>query len=258
VRASFARDGIVIHEGVRISRIEPFGDGVRVFVVAAGHAKPIMGSHILMAAGRAPVVEGLGLAEAKVRYDESGIATGAGLATSNRRIHAIGAAVKGAQQDGTAEQQGWRVLRAILGLPGGRMPRQTASRVVLTCPPIAMTGLSEVQARAAYRHILVLRWPFPETERAQIEQQPGGHIKFLVSRRGVILGAGIVGSGAEELINLCSLAISKGMTANDIASIMVSYPALTSAARSACMTFPAHKLDWSPRQLVRRFLRWFG
>jgi pyruvate/2-oxoglutarate dehydrogenase complex dihydrolipoamide dehydrogenase (E3) component len=257
VRARFARDGIVIHEGVRISRIEPRSDGVRVFIAAAGHEKPITGSHILMAAGRAPVVEGLGLVEARVRYNENGIEAGTGLATSNRRIHAIGAVVRGAQQDGAAEQHGWLVLRAILGLPNGPMQRQTASRVVLTCPPIAMTGLSEAQARAAYRHIHVLRWPFSETERARIEQRPGGHIKFLVSRRGVILGAGIVGSGAEELINLCTLAISKGMTASDIASIMVSYPALTDAARRACMTFPANRLDRSLTQQVLRFLRWF-
>ena len=120
-----------------------------------------------------------------------------------------------------------------------------------------MTGLSEAQARAACRHIHVLRWPFSETERARIEQRPGGHIKFLFSRRGVILGAGIVGSGAEELINLCTLAISEGMTASDIASIMVSYPALTDAARRACMTFPANRLDRSLKQQVLRFLRWF-
>src|SRR3984893_4589758 len=71
VRAAFARDGVVVKENVRISRIEPRGDGVRVFIAAAGHEKPVAGSHILVAAGRAPAVEGLGLAAAGVRYDES-------------------------------------------------------------------------------------------------------------------------------------------------------------------------------------------
>jgi pyruvate/2-oxoglutarate dehydrogenase complex dihydrolipoamide dehydrogenase (E3) component len=258
VRTEFARDGIVIHEGVRISRIEPRGDGVRVLIVTAGHEKPITGSHILIAAGRTPVVEGLGLAEARVRYNENGIETGSDLVTSNRRIHAIGAVVKGAQHDGAAEQHVWPVLRALLGLPGGRMRRQAAASVILTCPPIAVTGLSEAQARAAYRHIYVLRWPFSETERGRIEHRPGGHVKLLASRQGTLLGAGIVGPGAEELINLCTLAISKGMTASDIASIMVSYPALTDAARRAGMMFPANRLDRSLTQQVLRFLRWFG
>ena len=258
VRAEFARSGIVVHEGTRVLRIEPRGDGVRVFIAAAGHEKPISGSHLLIAAGRAPVVEGLGLAEAKVRYTANGIATGTGLRTSNRRIHAIGAVIKGGQHDGAAEQHAGLVLRFILGLPGGRTRRNAAPRVILTSPPIATTGLSEAQARAAYRHIHVLRWPFAETDKGQIEHQPSGHVKFIASRRGLILGAGIVGWGAEELINLCTLAISKGMTAEDIASIMVPYPALTDAARRACMTFPAHGLNRSLTQRVLRVLRWFG
>jgi pyruvate/2-oxoglutarate dehydrogenase complex dihydrolipoamide dehydrogenase (E3) component len=258
VRAEFARDGILIHENVRISRIEPRVGGVRVVCIAAGHEKPITGSHILIAAGRAPVVEGLGLTQARVRYTQNGIETGTGFATSNRRIHAIGGVVRGAQHEGAAEQHVWGALNAILGLPRFQKRRQGATRVILTCPPIAIAGLSEAQARAAYRHIHVLRWPFSETERARIEHRPSGHIKLVTSRRGTLLGAGIVGSGAEELINLCTLAISKGMTAHDIASIMVSYPALTDAARRAGMTFPANRLDRSLTQQMLRFLRWFG
>ena len=258
VRASFARDGITLLEGARIARIEPRGGGVRVILASGGHEKPVMGSHILIAAGRAPAVEGLGLTEAGVRYTKGGIETGAGFVTSNRRIHAIGAAVSGAQQDGVAEQHASLVLRAIAGLPGGRVRRPAAPRVILTRPPFAMTGLSEAQARAAYRHIHVLRWPFPETERARLDDLSGGHIKLIVSRRGTLLGAGITGLGAEELINFCTLAIAKGMTASDIASIMVSYPSLTGAARRAAMTFTANRIDHSLTQHVLRFLRVFG
>ncbi|MGH6848016.1 MAG: dihydrolipoyl dehydrogenase family protein [Methylocella sp.] len=243
VRAAFARDGVVVHEDVRISRIEPRGDGVRVFVAAAGHEKPVAGSHILVAAGRAPAVEGLGLAAAKVRYNESGIETDASLATSNRRVHAIGAVVRSGRQGGSAEQHAGLVLRTVLGLPGHRSHRQVAARLILTSPAMATAGLPEAQARAAHRHIRVLRWPFAETERARIEHRYGGHVKLVTSRRGALLGAGIVGPGAEELINVFTLAISKGMTACDIASLMVPYPALADAARRAAMTFRDSGLD---------------
>jgi pyruvate/2-oxoglutarate dehydrogenase complex dihydrolipoamide dehydrogenase (E3) component len=128
-------------------------------------------------------------------------------------------------------------LRTVLGLPGWRAHRQVAARVILTSPAMAAAGLPEAQARAAHRHIHVLRWPFAETERARLEHWPGGHVKLVTSRGGALLGAGIVGSGAEELINLFTLAISKGMTASDIASLMVPYPALADAARRAAMTF---------------------
>jgi pyruvate/2-oxoglutarate dehydrogenase complex dihydrolipoamide dehydrogenase (E3) component len=228
---------------VRISRIEPRGDGVRVFIAAAGHEKPVVGSHILVAGGRAPAVEGLGLAAAGVRYNESGIDTDATLATRNRRIHAIGAVVRSARQGSGAEQHAGLVLRTVLGLPGRRTHRQVATRVILTSPAMAMAGLPEAQARATHRHIRVLRWPFAETERARIEDRHGGHVKVVTSRRGTLLGAGIVGAGAEELINVFTLAISKGMTASDIASIMVPYPALADAARRAAMTFRDSRLD---------------
>jgi pyruvate/2-oxoglutarate dehydrogenase complex dihydrolipoamide dehydrogenase (E3) component len=243
VRAAFARDGVVVHEDVRIARIEPRGDGVRVFIAAGGHEKPVAGSHVLVAAGRAPAVEGLGLAAARVRYDESGIETGASLATSNPRIHAIGAVVRSARQGAAAEQHAGLVLRTVLGLSGPRTHRHAVARVILTSPAMATAGLPEAQARAAHRHICVLRWPFAETERARIEHRHGGHVKLVTGRRGVLLGAGIVGPGAEELINLFTLAISKGMTASDIASLMVPYPALADAARQAAMTFRDSRLD---------------
>jgi pyruvate/2-oxoglutarate dehydrogenase complex dihydrolipoamide dehydrogenase (E3) component len=253
VRAAFARDGVVVHEDVRISRIEPRGDGVRVFIAAAGHEKPVAGSHILVAAGRAPAVEGLGLAAARVRYNDSGIETDASLATSNRRIHAIGAVVRSARQGGGGEQHAGLVLRTVLGSLGPRTHRQVAARVILTSPAMATAGLAEAQARAAHRHIRVLRWPFAETERARIEGRHGGHVKLVTSRKGALLGAGIVGPGAEEVINLFTLAISKGMTASDLASLMVPYPALADAARRAAITFRDSRLD-AP---LRRFpIQW--
>lgn len=242
VRAAFARDGVFVHENVRISRIEPHGGGVRVFF-AARHEKPIAGSHILVAAGRVPAVEGLGLAAAKVRYDESGIETDASLTTSNRRIHAIGAVARCARQGGGAEQHASVVLSTVLGLSGARTRRQAAARVILTSPAMATAGLSEAQARAAHRYICVLRWPFAETDLFGIERQRGGHVKLITSRRGTLLGAGIVGRGAEELINLFTLAIAKGMTAGDLASLMFPYPALADAARRAAMTFRDSRLD---------------
>lgn len=244
VRAALARDGVVIHEDVRITRVEPRGNGVRVFFAAAGHEKRVVGSHILIAAGRSPAIDGLGLATAKVRYNANGIATtGASLVTSNWRIHAIGAATRTGQQGGDAEQHANLVLRAILGLPGAREHQQVAARIILTSPAMASAGLTEAQARAAHRHIHVLRWPFAETERALIEHRAGGHVKLVTSRDGGLLGAGIVGPGAEELINLFTLAISKGMTTSDIAVLAVPYPALADAARRAAMTFRDGRLD---------------
>lgn len=248
VRAAFVRDGIALYEGARIARVEPAGDGVRVLLAGSGRETPVAGTHILFAAGRRPAVEGLDLAAARVRYDASGIATNASLATSNPLIHAIGSVVRGGQADGSAEHHAALVLRAILGFAAPRLHGKAEIRVVSTSPAVAMAGLSEAQARAAHGAIRILRWPFSETERARLERCQAGHVKLVSSASGTIVGAGIVGPGAEELITMLAIAISKGMTAGDIASIMVPWPALAGAVRSAATTLRETPTDASLRR----------
>jgi pyruvate/2-oxoglutarate dehydrogenase complex dihydrolipoamide dehydrogenase (E3) component len=234
VRAAFAREGLAVREGVRVLRIEPRGDTVRVLITAAGHEKPVTGSHILLAAGRAPAVAGLGLSVAGVRHDENGIIVNENLVTSNPRIIAIGSVVRGARGEGCAERDAFLVLHELLGLPSAQGWRpQVNVRVIWTSPAIATAGLSESQARAAHRHIAVLRWPYAETERGCIEHGRAGHVKLVASQEGVLLGAGIAGFGAEELINVLALAISRKVAVNELAAMVVSHPSLASAVRAA-------------------------
>lgn len=263
VRTEFAREGVVILEGVTISRIEPQGEGFRAFLAARtgeGTAPAtIEGSHLLLATGSAPRVEGLGLTAARVRYDLTGIAVDAKLRTSNRRIFAIGRAARGLHSGDAAEYQAGLVLRTLLGLPAGRMRRGAVARVIPTDPEIAETGLSEAEAREHHRRIRVLRWPFSETDRAQYQRAPSGHVKIITTARGTILGAGIVGPEAGELINLCTLAISQGMTAAGLASIMVPYPVSADALRrAAALLPPAESRGKSMIEHIFRVLRRLG
>jgi pyruvate/2-oxoglutarate dehydrogenase complex dihydrolipoamide dehydrogenase (E3) component len=246
IRVEFARDGVGVHEHVQILKVEPHGEGVRVLLARAGSApqtemKMIEGSHLLLAADRVPLVEGLGLAAARVRYDAAGIKVGASLRTSNRRIYAIGSVARVARSTGAGECHASRalaqILRGPLGFFAGFAPAPTLAEVMWTDPAIAVAGLTEAEARRRRGRIGVLRWPFAETDRARIDGVAAGHVKLITTRGGKILGAGIVGPGAGELINLCTLAISRGMTAADLASIMVPYPALSDAPRRAGMAF---------------------
>ncbi|MEJ0092658.1 MAG: FAD-dependent oxidoreductase [Methylocella sp.] len=264
VRTQFARDGVVVHECARILRIEPHGEGLRVFIApglgrrsssgdsnAQSGTEAIEGSHVLLAAGAAPQVEGLGLAAAGVRYDATGIKVDAHLRSSNRRIYAIGAA-EGQLSAGAAEHHANRVLRHILGLPFGFATPQPSACVILTDPELAVAGLSEAQARQRRGSIRVLRWPYAATDRAQIERASVGHVKLITSRSGKILGAGIVGPAAGELINLYTLAISKGMYASDLASIMVPYPTFADVAQGAAAQTRQMQRGWR----LPPFFRW--
>lgn len=264
VRTELAREGVVVLEHVRVLRIEPQADGLKVSIARAKSAteierKTLEGSHVLIAAGSAPRVEGLGLAAARVRYDAAGIKVGSNMRTRNRRIYAIGAVAQAPQSAAAAEHHARIVLCDLRksGFPPSIWPkrrRPTIAAVISTDPEIASTGLSEAEARRLKRPIRVLRWPFSETDRARISRQSIGHIKLIASPSGTLLGAGIVGTAAGELINLFTLAISKGMTAADLASMMVPYPTLADAARRAAMTIEAGGVQAS--RAVPRLLRW--
>lgn len=235
VRAAITRDGVTLIEGVRIARMEPRGDNIRVFIAAAGHEKAITGTHILIASGRAPALAGLNLSAAHVRYDGEGVAVNGKLATSNPRISAIGSVVRGARGSGAPERDAFIVLQDMLGMPPAtRTPeRLPAPQVISTSPPLATVGLSEAQARAKHGHIIVLRWPYAETERACLEHSREGHLKLIASHDRVLLGAAVAGVAAEELINLLALAISTEVTVEELAALAATFPSCGAAVRAA-------------------------
>jgi pyruvate/2-oxoglutarate dehydrogenase complex dihydrolipoamide dehydrogenase (E3) component len=239
VRNALARDGVVVHEGVTVSHVEPLGEGVRVFL-AGGPGSEVSesavfeGSHLLLASAGDPVVEGLGLAAAGIRYDARGIKVDRRQRTSNYRVFAIGGVVKRGEagEAGTnVEGQAGFVLHALLGRHRGQVP--PPAFILMTDPEIAVSGLAEAQARVRFGTVRILRWPLNETDGARFQRAGSGHVKLITTAAGTIIGAGIVGTGAGELINLCTLAISKRMTASELASIMVPYPALSEAPRCA-------------------------
>lgn len=259
LRRQLTREGVVLREASKILRIEPDGARLRVFIAPfqtseAGKIETIEGSHLLLALGSSPALEGLGLAAAGVRFDASGVKVDGNLRSSNHRVYAIGGAT------GDAECEGYQILRHILTLPswfpawfpaGGR--RTPRVRATWTDPEVASTGLSEAEARRRRRRIYVLRWPYAATDRAHIEGATGGHVKLITSAAGRILGAAIVGPGAGELINLYTLSICKGMYASDLASIPLPYPSFSETARAAALAFEARRPPAAQR--ILRFLR---
>lgn len=251
-------EGIVLREGARIARAEPRGAGVRLVLEGQSIEETIDGSHLLIAAGRRPNVENLGLEAAGVAYGRSGIEVSNSLRTANRRIYAIGDVAGGAQFTHAANYHAGLVLRAALFRLPVKLEARMIPRVTYTDPEIAVAGLSEAEARAAHGKINVLRWPFSENDRAQAERETAGHIKLITGKRGQILGAGIVGPRAGELIAFWQLAIAKKLKARDIAGLTLPYPTLSEVSKRAASSAFAASLrnPWLGRAL--RFLRRFG
>jgi pyruvate/2-oxoglutarate dehydrogenase complex dihydrolipoamide dehydrogenase (E3) component len=250
------REGVKIHSGAKIIGVVRANSGIEV-VLEDG--KTIIGSHLLVTAGRQPDVAGLGLELAGVRYGRGGIETDHRLLTSNRRVYAVGDVAAGAPQfTHVASYHGSLVIRhAVFRLPV-RVNYDSVPRVTFTDPELAHVGLSEAQVRARGAAFRVLRWPYHENDRAQAERETRGHIKVITSKRGKILGATIVGAQAGELITTWSLAISQGLNIRAMAGLIVPYPTLAEIGKRAAGSYFAPGLTSPLLRRIIAFLRRFG
>ncbi len=252
------KEGIDILEGLPVTGVEKDGDGVAVLVGEAGAQQRITGSHLLVAAGRAPTVDGLSLEAAGVKYTKRGIEVDARLRTSNKRIFAIGDVAGGLQFTHVAGYHSGIVIRNALFRVPAKADHSAVPWVTYTDPELAHVGQSEEQAIAGGEKIRVLRWPLAENDRAQAERKTVGMIKVVTATNGKILGATIVAPNAGDLLQPWILAVSQKMKISAFANMIAPYPTMGEISKRAAGSYYTPTL-FSPR--VRRlvaFLSWFG
>ena len=213
---------------------------------------------MLVATGRRPNVDDLGLEAAGIEYDEKGIKVDARLRTSNKRVYAIGDVVGGLQFTHVAAHHAGVVLKNVLFKLPAKVETRAVPWVTYTDPELAHVGLTEAQARQRDIQVQVVRWSFAENDRAQAERAPRGFAKVLVDRRGRIYGATIVGERAGELIHTWVLALANGIKIGAMAQFIAPYPTLGEVSKRAAGSFYAPKLfSLRTRKLVRLLMR-FG
>ena len=232
------------------------GGGIRVSVSADGQSDVLDATHLLVATGRRPNTEGLGLDAAGIKHDRTGIKVSSGLVTSNRAVFAIGDVTGGLQFTHVANYHAGIVIRRALFRLPAKVDRGVIPWVTYTDPELAHVGLSEEEARKRYgSRLSVLRWPYAENDRAQAEHATEGFVKVVTTRDGRILGASILGKAAGELIHTWSLAVSSGLNIKAMAQYVAPYPTLGEINRRAATTFFASKIG---RPWVRTALRLLG
>ncbi|RUT28226.1 dihydrolipoamide dehydrogenase [Arsenicitalea aurantiaca] len=230
-----AEDGVDIRSNTRVVEIQPRSQGIGV-LIESGEAREVLDvSHILVAVGRTPNLEPLDLAKAKVRRDRKPphrLRIGKNLKTSNRRIYVLGDAAGGQQFTHFANYQAGLVIRnALFGLPVSEKP-ELIPHATYCDPEIAEIGVTEPVARRRHKEgYRVVRWSFAENDRARTERETYGLAKMIVDRRGRIVGAGIVGAGAGELIALFSFAIANRLKASHLLNFVAPYPTLSEIAK---------------------------
>jgi pyruvate/2-oxoglutarate dehydrogenase complex dihydrolipoamide dehydrogenase (E3) component len=244
-------DGVTLYQSAQIAGIEP---GI---AVTLADGTRIAGSHLLVAAGRRPVLDALNLDAAGIAATRSGIAVDARLRTSNRRAYAIGDAAGGPQFTHIAGYHAGIVIRnALFRLPA-KVDYRALPWVTYTDPELAQVGPTEAAARQDGA-VRVVRWSFAENDRAQTERDLFGEMKIVTRPNGRILGATILGAGAGDLILPWALAISQGLKIGAMANLIVPYPTRGEAGKRAAGSYYTPSL-FSPRtRRLVRLLAWFG
>jgi len=229
-------EGIRILAHTAIKQVRAGGQGV---VVTTDKAGTIDGSHLLIATGRKPNIEGLDLDAAGIAYTPKGITVDKGLRTSNRKAYAIGDVAGGLQFTHVAGYHAGLVIRsALFGLPVTARGATSIPWATYTDPELAHVGFTEAEARKQHGEaITVTRWPFHDNDRALAEGRSKGLVKVVSGRRGRILGASIVGDHAGDLIQPWVLAIENGLTLKTMAGTVAPYPTRGEASRRAAVAY---------------------
>ncbi|SDW51407.1 Pyruvate/2-oxoglutarate dehydrogenase complex, dihydrolipoamide dehydrogenase (E3) component [Allgaiera indica] len=234
-------------EGVEIREKAPALEicGSAGAVEVKTEAGTIRGSHLLVATGRTPATEDLGLDHAGIETHDGAVKVDAHLRSSNRRVYAVGDVAGRGQFTHLAGYHAGIVLRALaLGLPA-RLRSDHIPRVTYSDPEIAQVGLTEAEARALWPDIEVIRTPLAGNDRARAEGIDAGLLK-LVIRRGRPLGAGIAAPGAGEMIAFWALALAARHKLSAIAGTVLPYPTLSEISKSAAGTYFSPKLFANP------------
>ena len=259
VRRRLIAEGVALNENAKIARVEKTTGGVRVVLAAGAGETPVEGSHLLIAAGRKPNVEDLGLDAAGIAFTPKGVTVDRSLRSSNRRVYAAGDVAGGYQFTHLAGYHAGIIIRNVLF----RMPAKTDLSalpwVTYTDPELVQVGLDEASARAAHCDaIKVLRADFSGNDRAQAEGETDGFLKVIIGKGGRILGATMVGAHAGELILPWVLAISQKLKIGAMASLIAPYPTLSEISKRAAGSYYTPSL-FSPRtRSIVRFLGRFG
>ena len=227
---------------------EAAGGKLRVKAVLGEGEKSFEAEVVLVAVGRSPNVEGLGLQEAGVRAGKKGVEVNSRMETNVPGIYAIGDVTGQWLLAHFAFAQGEVAAENLMGHEV-EMDSRVVPRCVYTLPEVASVGISEKEAREAGRDIKVGRFPFSANGKATVYGERTGMVKIVADAKyGEILGVNIFGPHATDLIGEAVLAMRLEGTAQDIAQAIHPHPTLTEALKEAALDVDGMALHMPPRK----------
>ncbi|MDY0003868.1 MAG: dihydrolipoyl dehydrogenase [Polyangia bacterium] len=229
--------GLDIRTKTQVTAVERKGDLVEVTLRDdKGKEETLGADRVLVAVGRRPCTEGLGLEEVGVLLDERGrVQVDERLATNVPGVFAIGDLVPGPMLAHKASEEGVAVVERLAGLPG-HVSYGSIPNVVYTWPELAQAGLSEDEAEKMGLEVKTGRFYFKANGRSKTMGMDEGFVKLVADAgTGALLGAAIVGPGASDLIAEVVMALEKKATVTEVANMVHAHPTLAEAIKEAAL-----------------------
>ena len=231
----YRKRGINFHTGARVEKVEKTKSGIAVTFSVGGKQEKIEAEKILIAVGRKPRTDNIGLEKTHIKPDRGFIKTDSWMQTSEPGVYAIGDIVLGTPQlaHGGA-MEGIVAVTKIAGKPGKPINPEHIPNATYCHPEIGSVGLTEEKAREAGYNVKIGKFPFTANSRASIVGQHEGFIKIISDADyGEILGVHIIGPQATELIAEAVVAIELEATVEDLMWTIHAHPTLAEAMLDA-------------------------
>jgi pyruvate/2-oxoglutarate dehydrogenase complex dihydrolipoamide dehydrogenase (E3) component len=256
VAGQLMSEGIRLELGVRVTRAEGGGDGVRLrFERADGSEGEAGGAQLLVAAGRVPQLEGLGLEAADVAVSDRGLIVDDRLRTSNRRIFAAGDVCGSLQFTHAADAMARIAIQNALFFGRRRVSSLVVPWCTYTDPEVAQVGLTAGEARERGISVDTITVELSGLDRAIVDDEAAGFVR-VHHDRGRLLGCTIVAPHAGDLIGEAALALTYRHTLADLSATIHPYPTLAEALRRAGDAHRRSRLTPRVRRLLEGYFRW--
>ena len=232
------KQGFTFKLSSKVTKVETGKSGAKVTVepAAGGTAETLDADVVLVAIGRTPYSEGLGLSELGVELDKRNrIVVDGHYATKVPGIYAIGDVIAGPMLAHKAEDEGVAVAEVLAG-KAGHVNYEVIPSVVYTFPEVASVGRTEEELKEAGIAYNVGRFPFTANGRAKVNQTTDGFVKFLAdAKTDRVLGCHIIGPEAGEMIHEVAVLMEFGGSSEDLARTCHAHPTRSEAVKEAAM-----------------------
>ena len=259
VQQGMIKSGVKFRFSAAINAVSHEGGAFRVTIDCNGRSEVLEGDQLLVAIGRAPNVDGMGLERAGIAFEKTGVTVDDNFRTTNAKVFAIGDVASKYQFTHAADFMARAVVQNALFFGRAKGSRLVIPWATYTTPELAHVGHTAATAKAAGIPVNTFTVPFHDVDRARLDGQEEGFVRVHVKQgTDQLVGATIVAEHAGDLIGEFTLCMSNGLGLGAVGKTIHPYPTQGEALRKAADAFNRTRLTPTVKKLFAAWFRLFA